>query len=878
MCLWRYRTSSEFIPNQTCVGFMAFTPRFCGLICLIFCSYVYSDAPLQKNHQNDISLLSRKIVLFDIAPQSLKSGLVEFGLQADVNIIVPAPLVSELSSSGISGRYRLRRGLELLIAGTGLVVQVEDASKTVIITTGKGRGPRDLVDTESRSSDVGDAEEVVVVSARHRNESIIDVPISLTVKSEEDLDREAIRDIAELGPSLVNVSLSVVRATNSTLATYIRGVGQSDPLVGFESGVGIYIDDVYLSRPQGAVLDIYDVERVEILRGPQGTLYGRNTLGGAVKYVTKSLPDTVFFKVKGFAGSYRQKDLIVSGAMPLLDSTLKVGASAGSLKRDGFGRNLNTGEGNYNKDTSVGRVVVEYLPADDIFLRIVGSRTVDNSNPRTGHRYILSEGEEPLNNVYDTYAGNSQGPHPIDDSYLVASGLSSFFDWNINDYYSLESITSYRRDNSQSPIDFDALNEAVLDSWVQYENKQLTQEFRLQLEHDNFWGLVGLYYLESAALSAFDVESDGTEATGEFNLSTFSLADLDVESKAVFFSINFDFLSSLKFSLGARYTFDYRRVEIVHDEFEVLRADTFVSPYFGGDVESTVDFVFDDNGNEVVPRFNGTRKDKQYTPRVSVSWQPADSFHVYAQYSTGFKAGSFDPRGEYSLEEPRKGFSPETIETYEIGLKVDLLEDRLHANIATFYSDYFDIQIPGTFFLDRDGDGEFDAIAGAITNAGRATIKGAEFELAAKLNDNFYVDFSFGHISAKYDEFMFGGVNIASDRVFPKTPETTTSFGLRIQEELWAGEISVGVRFNYQSATHAFVEKNSALDQSGYTLVDMSIVWDSYDERWQVGLYGKNLADKRYRVAGYNFAGLGVGTAFYGDPRTFSFSVSRRFE
>ncbi len=866
---------SEFMLK--CVNFrlVGFVSTISALVFLSFCGYSSADSP---THQPDISSLSKKIIHFDIPPQSLKSGLVEFGLQADVNIIVPAQLVTEQRASGVSGRYRLKRGLELLLNGTGLVLSIEDASKTAIITERAGDGLSTEVEMESIAAHVREVEDVIVVSARHKEESIIDVPISLSVKTEEDLDRDAIRDIVQLGPSLVNVSLSVVRATNSSLAAYIRGVGQVDPLVGFESGVGIYVDDVYLSRPQGAVLDIYDVERVEILRGPQGTLYGRNTVGGAVKYVTKALPNEAFTKVKAFTGSYGQKDLIVSGAIPLLDSSLKLGVSAGYLNREGFGKNLNTGEDNYNKEVVVGRLVAEYFPRDDVFLRVVGSRTVDDSNPRSGHRHILDEGEEPLSNVYDTYAGNSLGAHPVDDSQLIATDLSSFLDWNINQHYSLESITAYREDESQSPIDFDSLDEAILNSAVMYKNKQMTQEFRLKFEHDHFWGLVGLYYLEASAFNAYDTEIDGSVETGELNSALFTLGDLDVESEAIFFSLNFDVFSSLTMSLGARYTVDSRRVEIIQDEFEVPRTDTFVSPFFGGEVESIVTPIFDDNGNEVVPHFKGARRDTKFTPRLSVSWKPTDSLHLYSQYSTGFRSGSFDPRGDYSEEAVRSGFMPEFIETYELGLKTVSHQERVRASITLFYSDYSDIQIPGALMVDQNGDGVLDGFVGAVTNTASATIKGAEFEIFVNLQEGLYLDFGYGYMSAKFDTFLVGaGINIADYRFFSYAPETTTSLGLRAEMEVWGGEFSVGFLLNYQSAIHIFAAE-STLDQSGYTLVDASVAWSSYDERWQLGLSGKNLSDKRYRIGGYNFPAAGVGTAFYGDPRTFSLSVSRRFE
>ncbi|HET9398247.1 MAG TPA: TonB-dependent receptor, partial [Sphingomicrobium sp.] len=154
----------------------------------------------------------------------------------------------------------------------------------------------------------------IVVTARRRAEALQDVPIAVSAYSGEQLEREGAIDITDVGDTTPNVTLETSRGTNTTLTAFIRGVGQQDPVAGFEQGVGIYLDDVYLNRPQGAVLDIYDVERIEILRGPQGTLYGRNTIGGAVKYVTKRLPDDPEVRVRATVGTYGQKDLVISAA------------------------------------------------------------------------------------------------------------------------------------------------------------------------------------------------------------------------------------------------------------------------------------------------------------------------------------------------------------------------------------------------------------------------------------------------------------------------------------------------------------------------------------------------------------------------------------
>ena len=194
---------------------------------------------------------------------------------------------------------------------------------------------------------------IVIVTARRREERAIDVPLSLTAISGEQLAKTGTLELTEIAQDVPNLTLEVSRGTNTTLSAFIRGVGQQDPVAGFEAGVGLYVDDVYLNRPQAAVLDIYDVERIEVLRGPQGTLYGRNTIGGAIKYVTRRLPDDVQLKVRGTYGSYDQADVIVSGSAPITDS-LRFGASAARLSRGGFGDNLNLGTENYNKDQYAG--------------------------------------------------------------------------------------------------------------------------------------------------------------------------------------------------------------------------------------------------------------------------------------------------------------------------------------------------------------------------------------------------------------------------------------------------------------------------------------------------------------------------------------------
>src|SRR5215203_3457471 len=194
-------------------------------------------------------------------------------------------------------------------------------------------------DIETRDTAAQGSDQDIIVTARRRSEVLQDVPIAVTAYSGDQLDRQGALDITDVSDTTPNVNLETSRGTNTTLTAFIRGVGQQDPVAGFEQGVGIYLDDVYLNRPQGALLDIYDVERIEVLRGPQGTLYGRNTIGGAIKYVTKRLPDTPRVNLRGTVGTYNQFDAVATVSYPIADM-LRVGGSIARLKRDGFGHNF----------------------------------------------------------------------------------------------------------------------------------------------------------------------------------------------------------------------------------------------------------------------------------------------------------------------------------------------------------------------------------------------------------------------------------------------------------------------------------------------------------------------------------------------------------
>jgi len=712
----------------------------------------------------------------------------------------------------------------------------------------------------------------VTVTARRREESLKDVPIAVTAFSADYLEEVGMPDIVGITQSTPNVTLEVSRATSSTLTAFIRGVGQQDPVAGYEGGVGIYLDDVYLARPQGVVFDIYDVERIEVLRGPQGTLYGRNTIGGAIRYVTRKLSDEAEVKLRGSIGSYNQVDVVGTFAVPVTEK-LRVGGSMASFTHDGFGNNLFTGGEHYDKDIFAGRVSFEYDATDNVTVKMSADFSDDRSAPKSGHRLTVGNlsGAPVLDDVFDTRAGIETLASSTGGliQKVEQSGVHLTVDWTINDVLTMKSITADRSDDSQSLIDFDSLPGNDFDAPVVYENEQFSQEFQFTYSGEDISGVFGFYYIDANAFDAFDV------VLGNLGVTSFTLGDFDTKSWAVFGDLVWDFSDTMSLGVGGRFTSDERSTTVTRELFLGLG-----SPYFGnsGAFSLTVPVA------GLVPTFSGKRTDEDFTPRVSLSWQPSDAHNLYASISEGFKGGSFDPRGAYQTPGVDKGFEPETVVSYELGAKSTWADGMATTNIAVFFSDYEDIQVPGSIAIDTDNDGVNDSFAGATTNAGKAEISGIEIESIIRFTDTFSAMASLGLIDADYTEWFVAGVDISGIREFQNTPKTVANLQLRKEwdSNLFnrPGSISVIGGASFKDNMFQFEIPNPILDTDAYTLIDLSVVWRDDDDRYSLSLHGRNLTDEEYRVASYDFPTLGlegVQSAFYGNPMTVTLTGKMNF-
>ena len=791
-------------------------------------------------------------------------------------------------------------GLLGTVAGSALVAapalaQTPAATPNAIPTT----APANATTTQTDAAQSGQSD--IVVTARRRNELLIDVPIAVTAFTGDQLARQGALDITDIGASTPNVTIETSRGTNTTLTAFIRGVGQQDPVAGFEQGVGLYLDDVYLNRPQAAVLDIYDVERIEVLRGPQGTLYGRNTIGGAIKYVTRRLADKPQLAVRANLGTYRQADVVVTASTPL-SSAFRVGASVARLSRGGFGKNRTTGADNYNKDVWAARGTIELEPTAGTLFRLSGDYSWDKSNPRGGHRLIpgLASGTPVLSNVFDSLGALNDPKQKV-----VGGGVALHGEVGLNDWLKFRTITAYRKDRSETPIDFDVLPAVDVDVPAIYKNRQFSQELQLVVDRGPLAGVLGAYYLNANAQNVFDVRLYTTRATLP-GLTAATAGNVDTKTWAIFGDFSYDVTPKISVSLGGRYTNDRRHATVLRQ--------TYLSggqPALGGSNGFGIGTVIATTSN-----FKGRRKDTAFTPRASISFKPNANHNIYLSYSRGFKGGGFDPRGQ-SSQAPSQApqdvydfmaFDPERVESYELGWKASVFDRRLQFATAIFDAEYKDVQVPGSAGCVIRGISTF---CGITTNAGKARFRGVEFEGnlrvaegLANAGDRLNFAGTLGYLDAKYLEFItniagLGPVDVARERKIQNTPKWTMSGSVDYDTPLGSGRLNANANLSYRSKSQQFELATPGLDQKGFALLDANLVWRSAGNRFTVGLHGKNLTDKKYVASGYSFLAQnphtgafllngggkpiptlgkeGVLTAFYGNPRQVFVSLGANF-
>lgn len=740
--------------------------------------------------------------------------------------------------------------------------------------------------------------EEIVVTARKREETSQSVPISMSVFSGAALEDRGVTDLADVAKFTPNMSFDVGSRSiggSSTGTLFIRGIGQTDFQPTADPGVGLYVDGIYVGRSAGSVLDVVDVERIEVLRGPQGTLFGKNTVGGAISIVSARPRSESNGYVEVAIGRFDQRDVKAGLDIPLVEDRLAVRLSAASRARDGYAESLSDGRQFGDIDSNAVRAVVSATLSERADLTVIGDWSrrrehgqfqrptgIDISQAGGGltlfNALVASRGPyqryDSRWNPPSTYTNFSTGPNVSD---VESWGVSADLKIELTPQITFESISAYRRLDSDTGGDADGSPLDLSSTRLLDEQRQFSQELRLggSAFGDRLSWLIGGYYFDEritdynqtrilsglyAALEALPFRIGPLGGAG--NPANISL-DVDIdqylypknESWAIFTQESYRLTDRLSLTAGMRFNREHKTIDAVSTR---VNAGVYILP-------------------------PGTRLEREWdswTPKVSLEFQATADALLYLSYARGFKAGGFNPRPQTVAE--FAAYDPEEVATYETGFKTDWLARRLRLNGAVFYSRYEDLQL---YYNVPAGVQDCPSNQGSgcfiTNNAARVDITGAELELTARPIPDFDLSAGIGYIHNEFkeiDPILLSQGFIDFDSQIPKTPEWSANVAAEYRVPLagW-GHLRLYGDYSYKTKVYQDFENAESIAQPGFGLVNAAISLRPASERWDLSLTGKNLTDEVYVTSGIESPGFGFSLAGLGEPRTWSLSLRYRF-
>jgi len=736
----------------------------------------------------------------------------------------------------------------------------------------------------------------VIVTARRTEESAQRTPLAVSAFSGETLAREGAKDVTDLQGAVPNLNIVQGRGSSNATNIYIRGVGQPDALQTFDPAVGVYVDDIYYSRIRGTQFDLLDLQRVEVLRGPQGTLYGKNTIGGALKLVSRT-PDTgPYLNVSGTYGDYNERTIRVSGALPLSDAWA-VGGAVISSQRDGYVTDPVTGAEYNDKDTLGARLTAAYTPSDTFRFDLSADYSRDDAGMTVGRalapliRTDLVTGLptvlQPAPAAGSEYNYRTRTTPGLPNSTeLEHSGVSAAATWTLSDALTLKSITGVRKLEYADYIDIDASQFELGDVLVAVDQNQISQEF--QLAYDNggpITAVGGVYWLKEGIKSHQEAYGDDiyTAAGLPVGFTRFIDDDLDTESYAAYANVSWRVTDALRLSGGLRYTRESK------DYYRTTTTDWTI-PILGVPV---LDAIFAPFRADPTFAFTVSNDWEDVSPMISADYQITPDAMVYGRISKGFKSGGFNGRANNPGEQ--QPYDPETVLSYEVGAKTSWFDNRLRANVAAFYNNYEDFQARVSDCVPNPASpGGACVIALTVLNAGQLDISGAELELVARPIPALTLDAQIGYLDASYGEFIERRGTVAAPIFYDRSeqepafsPDWTVRLGAAYEFDFAEnGMLTVGAQSRYRSDMALAVDNANVVTgalfpemfQESYWIHDARIVWESASGRYTAGLYGRNLTEEVYKTDGQEFSSVaGIRTAYYGAPRTVSFTLTARY-
>ena len=693
--------------------------------------------------------------------------------------------------------------------------------------------------------------EEITVTARRQTENLQNTPISITAFSGERLEAQGITQVSRIQDFTPNLTFANIPSNSgiaSNAAVYIRGIGQNDFAPTVEPGVGIYIDGVYLGRTAGGVFDLIDVHSVEVLRGPQGTLFGRNTIGGAINLTTIQPSDEL--KIKGDVKYGTDDRINVRGMIsgPLAEG-LYAKVSAGLFSQSGYVDAPGLGKKLGNQDTKMVRGALRFAPVGSPFEATLAADytrdkshgapvTVSGINPAAAGSFVT------LQNVIATGLGNpadcltaaavsntacyNPRLYSKDTNYSTGRTFSDLELWSasltasydLTDDMQVKSITAIRRINGEFAQDRDASNLPINHVYDDFTQKQFSQEFQFtgKAFDDRLNWVTGLYFFKEKGkdLNAIDFLVVSAQSGGFY----------DYKNWAAFAQLGYKITDKLTLTGGLRYTQD--RKDYLPDQYVV---------------STLAPFLVIPPGTRIVPLETVKADVNKWTPMANLSYQASDDVMLYATYSQGFKSGGYTQR-IFPPEPSLPSFQPETVDSYEAGFKLMALDNRLRLNGAAFYTDYKDMQL-----LVADGT----RVGPFITNAGKARIQGFELETNFAPGAGWRLNAAVGLTDAKFKQLNAGvqGLTLSSKFVFV-SKWTVSASGEKEIALGDAGSVTPHVDWSYRSGffTNANGINTPDLYQPGYSVFNGNVRWQDGDKRFTLTFGVDNVADKKFRTFG----------------------------
>jgi iron complex outermembrane receptor protein len=840
---------------------------------------------------------------FRIPRADAGTGLKLFAQQSDTPLLFLTDQVRDRETNPVEGAHTVREALDLLLRGTGirgefnrkgvLTITVADPESGLetggAMTNNEERGfvarLAALVFAAASTLNAGPATaqasagllvlEEVVVTAQKREQSLQDVGIAVTALSEELLRDVQVGNILDLQGRVPGLTLGQTFGFSQIM---IRGVGTDNPFAGGDPSVALHVDGAVVGQSAAQLGTFFDLERVEVLRGPQGTLYGRNTTGGSVNLITAKPTGTLSGYGRFTAGSHEllQFEGAVSG--PLMDQQLLGRIAVKVTERGGYGKNRFTGDDVDDASRQSVRAQLHWLPTDAVDILVSGEyhREDDNNYMPKFRSPSYPDTLDPRLMPQPLGAPHAANPHDLLADSVIQNerdywSVTGTMNWRLNDRFTLSSITNYQEFERVPQQDFDFTAATFYTQSEQYETWQVSEELRLHYEGERVNGLVGLYYYRDR------IESDNrlwqnipVPPCGPVtnDLLDYPIDDLcfhfrghvNAEAWAAFWNFNFAFTDNVTINVGGRYSDEKR------DGF----TDRFQVP---GGPRPPFPLTFADSGSF-----------SDFSPRVGVEWKAADNLLIYATYAEGFKSGILLSGQMNPIVDP------ETVETYEVGFKSRLLDNRLQFNLSAFFYNYTDLQIGRS---EPAGATGFTLV---YENAARAEVKGVEIEASWLATDQLRFEGSLTYLDATFEDFLsrdpfdvvlslpaFGGPpavpqQLAGNRLV-QAPEWTFTlrgeYSFAVPYGGWNGALAAEVMYKDEVFFTPF--NHPELGQDDVLTVNANLRFTSPDERWYLNLWGRNLGDETVYVGTFIINGSRSNAGALAPPRTFGATLGYNF-